>query len=123
MAELGRVWCNAEQNKLEGVDQTSKELIQLLESIAVTPGDQKAHAHFMHGRILMKLGQFAQAKDAYERAWTPVYQYAGVQFTGRQILIRNVAECCQNLGDSAASTHWLEQLERDPSLLPDPKSQ
>lgn len=119
MAKLGLVWCLAEQDKLEGVEQSSMDLVKLLESIAVTPGDQKAHAHFMHGRVLMKLGKFPEAKREFELAWVPVYQYGGIQFTGRRILIRDVAECCEKMGESSEALRWRSQIEFDPSLPPD----
>ncbi len=122
LAEIGHAWCLSELGQLAEADRLSKELIQQLDSLSVTPADQKAHAYFIRGQILSKLGQFKQAMTAYEVAWDPVYKYSGVEFTGRRMLVEDMVRCCRELGDSAAAGQWQGQLEVDPTLTPTTES-
>ncbi|MFZ4572880.1 MAG: protein kinase domain-containing protein [Phycisphaerales bacterium] len=105
-ARAGLAFSLAEVGDLTAAEEESRSITEDSARLASMPRDQLATVYLARGHVLFKLGRDAEAKEMFERTWTIYYQFCPERYQWRLLLMREAAEVCERLGDTAGAARW-----------------
>ncbi|MBL8745156.1 MAG: tetratricopeptide repeat protein, partial [Phycisphaerae bacterium] len=115
LTEAMLAFCDLEQGRIAEADSLSAHAQDIADrSIAIAP-DQKAHIEFVRGRLLHTMKKDAQARPLLEGAWAAYYHFHRPDYPWRIMLVTDLAETCEALGDRAAAEQWRAALYAPPT--------
>jgi tetratricopeptide (TPR) repeat protein len=115
LAESGLAFCLQQLGDTAGADSLSSHALSLAQRLPAPSVDQAANIHFVRGHILCRGGRYESGRAELLRAWEPYYRVSGPMFIWRRMLLADLADACDHLGDPRAGASWLAMMDRDAS--------
>jgi len=105
--------CQAELNKLGEADINSQFATEILALWPATPADTASHIRFARGHVLHKMGKHAEAHAMLLAAWNGSYHLDGKISPYRKMLIADVIEGLEEMGDQKGVAEWLAVSQKE----------
>jgi tetratricopeptide (TPR) repeat protein len=112
LSELGMAFCSSQLGRSDDAERLIEAAWGKLSRMPQLFPDQRAHARFVRGHVLVKLGRIEEGEKELRGAWDDMYKDFAPPFAWRRVLADDLATIARARGDAQDAAAWEARKEQ-----------